>query len=208
MSSNTSGDDVKPEVEPVEVSPPKNNPKRKRCRHRHTPEQIQAMEEYFKDCPHPDIKQRTELSEDIGIDPFQVKFWFQNKRTQMKTNHERQLNTILRTENEKLRAENLRFKEALSNSSCPACGCMAVIGDVPLDERHLRMENARLRNEINRISGVVANYVGKPLTKAAATPSSCVMRTTNLSTSPMFRGSSSKGNGTQDSDEEHEHNEK
>ena len=39
---------------------------------------------FFKDCPHPDDKQRKELSRELGLEPLQVKFWFQNKRTQMK----------------------------------------------------------------------------------------------------------------------------
>jgi hypothetical protein len=38
----------------------------------------------FKECPHPDEKQRGELSKRLGLDPRQVKFWFQNRRTQMK----------------------------------------------------------------------------------------------------------------------------
>ena len=39
---------------------------------------------FFKECPHPDDKQRMELSRELGLEPLQVKFWFQNKRTQMK----------------------------------------------------------------------------------------------------------------------------
>jgi len=43
---------------------------------------------FFKECPHPDDKQRKELSRDLNLEPLQVKFWFQNKRTQMKVcNH-------------------------------------------------------------------------------------------------------------------------
>lgn len=38
----------------------------------------------FKECPHPDDKQRQKLSLDLGLKPRQVKFWFQNRRTQMK----------------------------------------------------------------------------------------------------------------------------
>lgn len=41
---------------------------------------------FFKQCPHPDDKQRKELSRELGLEPLQVKFWFQNKRTQMKVN--------------------------------------------------------------------------------------------------------------------------
>ncbi|KAL3652645.1 Homeobox-leucine zipper protein roc7 [Castilleja foliolosa] len=142
--------DIKSGGEPVEINPPENTPKRKRY-NRHTPQQIQAMEEFFRDCPHPDNIQRAELSQGIGIDPLQVKFWFQNKRTQLKTKHERQQNTNLRAKNERLRAENARLNEALANASCPSCGRMAAIGDKLLDERHLRMDNARLRYEIYRI---------------------------------------------------------
>ncbi|KAK6134791.1 hypothetical protein DH2020_031461 [Rehmannia glutinosa] len=165
--------------ENVEMNSPPNQLKRKRY-HRHTPQQIQAMEEFFRDCPHPDNKQRNELSQELGMDPLQVKFWFQNKRTHMKTKHDRKENTHLRAENEKLRAENMKFRESLSNASCPACGRMAAIDDVSLDERHLRMENARLKEEINHISVVATNYVGKPFTNSTATPSSFVLRSTNL----------------------------
>lgn len=38
----------------------------------------------FKECPHPDEKQRMQLSRELGLAPRQIKFWFQNRRTQMK----------------------------------------------------------------------------------------------------------------------------
>lgn len=38
----------------------------------------------FKECPHPDEKQRLELSKRLCLETRQVKFWFQNRRTQMK----------------------------------------------------------------------------------------------------------------------------
>ncbi|XP_038902649.1 homeobox-leucine zipper protein HDG2-like isoform X1 [Benincasa hispida] len=137
-------------------------PKKKRY-HRHTQHQIQEMEAFFKECPHPDDKQRKELSRELGLEPLQVKFWFQNKRTQMKNQHERHENTQLRTENEKLRADNMRYREALSNASCPNCGGPTAIGEMSFDEHHLRLENARLREEIDRISAIAAKYVGKPV---------------------------------------------
>lgn len=141
---------------------PNQRPKKKRY-HRHTQHQIQEMESFFKECPHPDDKQRKELGRRLALEPLQVKFWFQNKRTQMKAQHERHENTQLRTENEKLRAENIRYKEALSNATCPNCGGPAAIGEMSFDEQHLRIENARLREEIDRISGIAAKYVGKPM---------------------------------------------
>ncbi|KAJ8493346.1 hypothetical protein OPV22_015067 [Ensete ventricosum] len=136
---------------------------RKKRYHRHTQHQIQEMEAFFKECPHPDDKQRKELSRELSLEPLQVKFWFQNKRTQMKNQHERQENNQLRAENERLRDENLRYKEGLSNASCPNCGGPASLGEMSFDEHHLRIENARLREEIDRISGIAAKYVGKPM---------------------------------------------
>ncbi|KAK6149785.1 hypothetical protein DH2020_017310 [Rehmannia glutinosa] len=141
---------------------PNQRPKKKRY-HRHTQHQIQEMESFFNECPHPDDKQRKELGRRLGLEPLQVKFWFQNKRTQMKAQHERHENTQLRNENEKLRAENIRYKEALTNAACPNCGGPAAIGEMSFDEQHLRIENARLREEIDRISGIAAKYVGKPM---------------------------------------------
>lgn len=149
---------------------PNQRPKKKRY-HRHTQHQITEMENFFKECPHPDDKQRKDLGRRLGLEPLQVKFWFQNKRTQMKAHHERSENTQLRNENEKLRAENIRYKEALGNATCPSCGGPAAIGEMSFDEQHLRIENARLREEIDRISGIAAKYVGKPmLTYPQGTP--------------------------------------
>uniref|UniRef100_A0A6N2NAU0 Homeobox domain-containing protein n=1 Tax=Salix viminalis TaxID=40686 RepID=A0A6N2NAU0_SALVM len=122
-------------------------PKKKRF-HRHTQRQIQEMEAFFEECPHPGDKQRKELSRELGLEPLQVKFWFQNKRTLMKAQHERSENSILKEENEKLRMENNRYKqEALRSASCPNCGGPAALGDMSFDEQHLRIENARLREE-------------------------------------------------------------
>ncbi|XP_073314052.1 homeobox-leucine zipper protein MERISTEM L1-like isoform X1 [Primulina huaijiensis] len=137
-------------------------PKKKQY-HRHTQLQIQEMESFFKECPHPDDKQRKELGHRLNLEPLQVKFWFQNKRTQMKAQHERHENTQLRTENEKLHADNIRYKEAIGNATCPNCGGPAAIGEMSFDEQHLRIENSRLREEIDRISSIAAKYVGKPM---------------------------------------------
>ncbi|KAH0905653.1 hypothetical protein HID58_037480 [Brassica napus] len=139
------------------------HPNKKKRYHRHTQLQIQEMEAFFKECPHPDDKQRKQLSRELGLEPLQVKFWFQNKRTQMKNHHERHENSHLRAENEKLRGDNIRYREALANASCPNCGGPTVIGEMSFDEHQLRLENARLREEIDRISAIAAKYVGKPV---------------------------------------------
>ncbi|CAJ1956336.1 unnamed protein product [Sphenostylis stenocarpa] len=164
-------------------------PNKKKRYHRHTQHQIQEMEAFFKECPHPDDKQRKELSRELGLEPLQVKFWFQNKRTQIKTQHERHENTQLRTENDKLRADNMRFREALSNASCPNCGGPTAIGEMSFDEHHLRLENARLREEIDRISAIAAKYVGKPVVSyPLLSPSSVPPRPLELGIGGGFSG--------------------
>ncbi|KAJ1389248.1 START domain [Sesbania bispinosa] len=159
-------------------------PNKKKRYHRHTQHQIQEME-------------AKELSRELGLEPLQVKFWFQNKRTQMKTQHERHENTQLRTENEKLRADNMRFREALSNASCPNCGGPTAIGEMSFDEHHLRLENARLREEIDRISAIAAKYVGKPVGSypLLSSPSSVPPRPLELGIGGGFGGQPGGGIG-------------
>ncbi|KAJ0247167.1 Homeobox-leucine zipper protein PROTODERMAL FACTOR 2 [Hirschfeldia incana] len=145
-----------------ELQDPNQRPNKKKRYHRHTQRQIQELESFFKECPHPDDKQRKELSRELNLEPLQIKFWFQNKRTQMKAQNERHENSLLKSDNDKLRAENNRYKNALSNATCPNCGGPAAIGEMSFDEQHLRIENTRLREEIDKISAIAAKYVGKP----------------------------------------------
>lgn len=42
----------------------------------------------------------------------------------------------------------MRYREALSNASCPNCGGPTAIGEMSFDEQHLRIENVRLREEV------------------------------------------------------------
>ncbi|XP_010268322.1 PREDICTED: homeobox-leucine zipper protein HDG11-like isoform X2 [Nelumbo nucifera] len=141
------------------------DPQRKKRYHRHTARQIQALEAMFKECPHPDEKQRMQLSRDLGLEPRQIKFWFQNRRTQMKAQHERADNCALRAENDKIRCENIAIREALKNVICPSCGGPPVGDDMYFDEQKLRMENARLREELDRVSSIAAKYIGRPISQ-------------------------------------------
>lgn len=63
--------------------------------------------------------------------------------------HERHENSLLKADNEKLRAENSRYREALASATCPNCGGPAAIGEMSFDEQQLRIENARLREEVH-----------------------------------------------------------
>ena len=86
---------------------------------RHTMEQVQRLEDFFRICPMPDGKQKMKLSQELGLEPLQIKFWFQNRRTRMKTRYERNEVEFLRAENEKLRAENKMYKEAFDSATSP-----------------------------------------------------------------------------------------
>ncbi|KAJ4838570.1 Homeobox-leucine zipper protein hdg11 [Turnera subulata] len=139
--------------------------RRKKRYHRHTAHQIQKLESMFKECPHPDEKQRLQLSRELGLAPRQIKFWFQNRRTQMKAQHERADNHALRAENDKIRCENIAIREALKNVICPSCGGPPVTEDSYFDEHKLRMENAQLKEELDRVSSIAAKYIGRPISQ-------------------------------------------
>lgn len=65
--------------------------------------------------------------------------------------HERADNSTLRSENDKIRCENIAMREALKNVICPSCGgppVAAAADDSYFDEQKLRMENARLKEEV------------------------------------------------------------
>ncbi|RID54604.1 hypothetical protein BRARA_G01910 [Brassica rapa] len=135
--------------------------KKKKRYHRHTAKQIQDLESVFKECAHPDEKQRLDLSRRLNLDPRQVKFWFQNRRTQMKTQIERHENALLRQENDKLRAENMSVREAMRNPMCSNCGGPAVLGEVSMEEQHLRIENSRLKDELDRVCALTGKFLGR-----------------------------------------------
>ncbi|XP_051114581.1 homeobox-leucine zipper protein ROC3-like [Andrographis paniculata] len=160
MESGGSGSEPAAEIDQdTEEQPPPNKKKRY---HRHTARQIQEMEAMFKENPHPDDKQRQRLSQELGLKPRQVKFWFQNRRTQTKAQQDRQDNVVLRAENENMKKENYRLQVALRNISCPNCGGPAMLGEMGYDEQQLRIENARLKEELDRVCCLVAPYADRP----------------------------------------------
>ncbi|XP_021842105.2 homeobox-leucine zipper protein ROC5 isoform X2 [Spinacia oleracea] len=152
-----------PEPEPEGASQIKTKGRRKRY-HRHTPQQIQELENFFKNCAHPDEKQRLEIGRRLSLESRQVKFWFQNRRTQMKTQIERHENVALKQEYDKLRVENIAMKDALRNPMCQNCGGQAILGEVSMEQHHLRVENARLKDELTRVCAVSERFLGKPIT--------------------------------------------
>lgn len=85
------------------------------------------------------------------------------------TQMERHENMILRQENDKLRAENLSIREATRNPVCSNCGGLAMLGEGSLEEQHLRIENARLKDELDRVCSLIGKFLGKP-TSAVSSP--------------------------------------
>lgn len=139
--------------------------RRKKRYHRHTANQIQRLESMFKECAHPDEKTRNQLSRELNLHPRQIKFWFQNRRTQMKAQHERADNCTLRADNDRIRCENIAMREALRNVICPSCGGPPVTEDSYFDEHKLRIENAQLKEELDRVSSIAAKYIGRPISQ-------------------------------------------
>ncbi|XP_052116397.1 homeobox-leucine zipper protein HDG8-like [Arachis duranensis] len=139
-----------------------NNKGKRPAYKRLTSAQTAKLEKYIIDCPHPDEAQRRQLAEEVGIEPKQVKFWFQNKRTQIKNQHERADNNALRAENERIQNENLLMKEALNNILCPSCGGPPAAGE---DHEHfmqkMLLENAHLKEEHGKISNILSRYLEK-----------------------------------------------
>ncbi|KAK6146467.1 hypothetical protein DH2020_020336 [Rehmannia glutinosa] len=76
---------------------------------------------------------------------------------------DRQDNAVLRAENESLKNENYRLQATLRNIACPNCGGPAMLGEMGFDEQQLRIENARLKEEFDRMCCLVSQYTGRPM---------------------------------------------
>ncbi|XP_057783989.1 homeobox-leucine zipper protein ROC8-like [Salvia miltiorrhiza] len=138
--------------------------KGKRQYHRHSTEQVHHLEAFFKEHPHPDENQRVQLSRELGLDTKQIKFWFQNKRSQKKAQNERTDNNALRAQNERIRCENEAMREALKNIVCPSCRDQ--------DKLHallrLKSENIRLREQHERTMNGTAKSSGNRVIRSSS----------------------------------------
>lgn len=86
----------------------------------------------------------------------------------MKTQLERHENAILRQENDKLRAENELLKQNMSDPICNNCGGPVVPVPVSYEQQQLRIENARLKDELGRVCALANKFLGRPLTSSAS----------------------------------------
>ncbi|GLT25825.1 hypothetical protein SLA2020_182810 [Shorea laevis] len=83
----------------------------------------------------------------------------------MKPQHERADNYALPAENDKIRCENIAIREALKNVICPSCGGPPVTEYSYFDEQRMRMENAQLKEELDRVSSIAAKYIRRPISQ-------------------------------------------
>jgi len=57
----------------------------------------------------------------------------------------------------------MSIREAMRNPICTNCGGPAIIGDISMEEQHLRMENARLKDELDRVCALASKFLGRPV---------------------------------------------
>ncbi|XP_060211584.1 homeobox-leucine zipper protein ROC5-like [Lycium barbarum] len=127
---------------------------------RHNANQIQQLEAYFKENPHPDEKARLQLGMKLSMDSNQVKSWFQNRRTQRKSQLERCKTRMLKEENDKLRMEHIALKKAMRNPTCDRCSQLDTIGGINVDEHKTNIEHDRLQDEVKRIKVLADKLLG------------------------------------------------
>ncbi|KAH9624657.1 hypothetical protein KSS87_018630 [Heliosperma pusillum] len=140
---------------------------------------------FYRKCAHPNENQRRRLGIELGLKPTQIKYWFQNKRTQTKRHNKRADTETLRTENDRLRSENVILSEVLKNALCIPCGGTSLEEKIKICEK-LQQENSELKHEvfwdlahrtidatdtnskgaqIDKLSSIVATYEGKSLSR-------------------------------------------
>jgi homeobox-leucine zipper protein len=114
---------------------------------RYTPEQVEALERVYSECPKPSSLRRQQLIRDCpilsNIEPKQIKVWFQNRRCREKQRKEA---SRLQTVNRKLSAMNKLLME----------------------------ENDRLQKQVSRLvydNGYMKNQLHSP--SVATTDTSC-----------------------------------
>ncbi|XP_074352225.1 homeobox-leucine zipper protein PROTODERMAL FACTOR 2-like [Apium graveolens] len=131
-------------------------PSKKRRSQCYTEQQINVLETYYKEDTHPNQLKRNEIAQALGMEPNQIRYWFQNKRSQVKNQSTREKNETFQSENDNLRAQIQYFTEVLSNKNCQECGWA--------EENILRSENIRLREEVRQLKSTVArNMAGEDL---------------------------------------------
>ncbi|XBJ07002.1 hypothetical protein VPH35_012583 [Triticum aestivum] len=116
--------------------------------HRLRREQIQQLEAVFREIPYPDEKLRKSLSERLGMSAQQVKFWFQNHRSNSKGKTQRRETTTLQLENKMLKSDRQAILSAMENSTCLKCRGAVVQTQDTTERQRLFKENMKLKEEL------------------------------------------------------------
>ncbi|KAK8953017.1 Homeobox-leucine zipper protein HOX32 [Platanthera guangdongensis] len=111
---------------------------------RYTPEQVEALERVYNECPKPSSLKRQQLIRECpilsNIEPKQIKVWFQNRRCREKQRKEasrlQTVNRKLTAMNKLLMEENDRLQKQVS---------------------HLVYENGYVRQQVHNASGTIAD---------------------------------------------------
>lgn len=61
----------------------------------------------------------------------------------------------------------MSIRDAMRNPICSNCGGPAIIGEISLEEQHLRIENARLKDELERVCALAGKFLGRPISSLA-----------------------------------------
>lgn len=62
----------------------------------------------------------------------------------------------------------MSIRESMRNPMCTSCNSPAMLGEVSLEEQHLRFENARLKDELDRVCNLAGKFLGRPLSSVGA----------------------------------------
>ena len=61
----------------------------------------------------------------------------------------------------------MSIRDAMRNPICTNCGGPAIIGEISIEEQHLRIENARLKDELERVCALAGKFLGRPISALA-----------------------------------------
>ncbi|KAK9724576.1 hypothetical protein RND81_05G083700 [Saponaria officinalis] len=107
----------------------------------------------------------------------------------MKSQIERHESVALKQEYDKLRLENIAMKDLMRKPICQNCGGPAILGDSSPDDKQLRIENARLKDELIRVTTLAEKVLGRPVSNLISQITSSTPRNSNLDRSVWRHGS-------------------
>ncbi|KAK7845021.1 homeobox-leucine zipper protein athb-15 [Quercus suber] len=152
---------------------------------RYTPEQVEALERLYHDCPKPSSMRRQQLIRECpilsNIEPKQIKVWFQNRRCREKQRKEasrlQAVNRKLTAMNKLLMEENDRLqKQATLATTDTSCESVVTSGQHHLTPQHppkdaspaglISIAEETLTEFLSKATGTAVEWVQMPGMKA------------------------------------------